>query len=59
LTQAIEISTELFKSGRATYFEVLMTQNSSLQTSLDLVSTRKRQYQATVDLYKALGGGWR
>jgi multidrug efflux system outer membrane protein len=59
LTQAIEVSTELFKSGRATYFEVLMTQNSSLQTSLDLVSTRKRQYQATVDLYKALGGGWR
>jgi NodT family efflux transporter outer membrane factor (OMF) lipoprotein len=59
LTQSIDISTELFKSGRATYFEVLMTQNNSLQTRLDLVSTRKRQYQATVYLYKALGGGWR
>jgi NodT family efflux transporter outer membrane factor (OMF) lipoprotein len=59
LTQSINISTELFKSGRATYFEVLMTQNNSLQTRLDLVSTRKRQYQATVNLYKALGGGWR
>ena len=59
LTQSIDISTELFKSGRATYFEVLMTQNNSLQTRLDLVSTRKRQYKATVNLYKALGGGWR
>jgi multidrug efflux system outer membrane protein len=59
LTQSIDISTELFKSGRATYFEVLMTQNNSLQTRLDLVSARKRQYQASVNLYKALGGGWR
>jgi multidrug efflux system outer membrane protein len=59
LTQSINISTELFKSGRATYFEVLMTQSNSLQTRIDLINTRKRQYQATVNLYKALGGGWR
>jgi NodT family efflux transporter outer membrane factor (OMF) lipoprotein len=59
LTQSINISNDLFKSGRATYFEVLMIQSRSLQSKLELVHTKKRQYNATVNLYKALGGGWR
>jgi len=59
LTQSINISNDLFKSGRATYFEVLMIQSRSLQSKLELVSTKKRQYNATLNLYKALGGGWR
>ena len=59
LTQSIDISNDLFKSGRATYFEVLMIQNRSLQSKLELVNTKKRQYNATVNIYKALGGGWR
>jgi outer membrane protein TolC len=59
LIQSIEISNELFKSGRATYFEVLMIQSHSLQSKLELVNTKKRQYNATVNIYKALGGGWR
>jgi multidrug efflux system outer membrane protein len=59
LTQSIDISNDLFKSGRATYFEVLMIQSRSLQSKLELVNTKKRQYNATVNIYKALGGGWR
>jgi NodT family efflux transporter outer membrane factor (OMF) lipoprotein len=59
LSQSIDISNDLFKSGRATYFEVLMIQSRSLQSKLELVHTKKRQYNATVNLYKALGGGWR
>jgi outer membrane protein, multidrug efflux system len=59
LTQSIDISNDLFKSGRATYFEVLMIQSSSLQSKLELVNTKKRQLNATVNIYKALGGGWR
>jgi outer membrane protein, multidrug efflux system len=59
LTQSIDISNDLFKSGRATYFEVLMIQSSSLQSNLELVNTKKRQLNATVNIYKALGGGWR
>ena len=59
LTMAVNISNDLFKSGRANYVEVLLAQNQSLQARLDLISTRKRQYQATVHMYKALGGGWR
>ena len=59
LSQSIDISNDLFKSGRATYFEVLMIQNRSLQSKRELVNTKKRQYIATVNIYKALGGGWK
>jgi NodT family efflux transporter outer membrane factor (OMF) lipoprotein len=59
LTTSVDISTELFKSGRASYFEVLMTQKTALQSRLELVTTKKRQNNATVNIYKALGGGWR
>ena len=59
LTSSIDISNDLFKSGRATYFEVLMTQRIALQTRIELVTTKKRQYNATITIYKALGGGWK
>ena len=59
LTQSIDLSNDLFKSGRATYFEVLMIQNRSLRSKLELINTKKRQYNATVNIYKALGGGWK
>jgi outer membrane protein, multidrug efflux system len=59
LSKAIETSTNLFKSGRATYIEVLMTQKNALQSKLELVNTRQNQFNATVDIYKALGGGWK
>jgi NodT family efflux transporter outer membrane factor (OMF) lipoprotein len=59
LSQSIDISNDLFKSGRATYFEVLMIQNRSLQSKLELVNTQKRQKNAIVNIYKALGGGWK
>lgn len=58
LIQSIDISSDLFKAGRATYFEVLMTQNRSLETKLEFINSKKRQYNATVNVYKALGGGW-
>ncbi|MBI2269925.1 MAG: efflux transporter outer membrane subunit [Bacteroidetes bacterium] len=59
LIQSIETSTDLFKTGRANYLEVLNAQQKALQTKLELVNTKKRQYNATVNIYKALGGGWR
>ena len=59
LTQSVETSNELYKSGRATYLEVLLAQQNSLQTQLELISVNKRQRIATVNIYKALGGGWR
>ncbi len=59
LTNAIDISNDLFKSARADYLEVLMAQRDALESKLELVETKKDQLNAVTNLYKALGGGWR
>ena len=59
LTQSIEISTTLFKSARADYMEVLLTQRDALESKMELVETKKLQMNAKVNMYRALGGGWR
>lgn len=59
LIQSVETSSDLYLYGRATYLEVLLAQQNSLETQLELISTTKRQRIATINIYKALGGGWR
>ncbi len=58
LTESIEIATRLFKSARADYMEVLLTQRDALESRFELVETRKQQMNAMVNIYQALGGGW-
>lgn len=58
LTQSIDISTGLFKSARADYMEVLLTQRDALESKFDLVETKMQQLTARVKMYRALGGGW-
>lgn len=58
LIQSIEISNDLFKSTRADYLEVLMTQRDALEAKLELIETKKQQLNAMVKVYQALGGGW-
>ncbi|MCB0410270.1 MAG: TolC family protein [Flavobacteriales bacterium] len=59
LTQSITISNNLFKSARADYMEVLMTQRDALESKFDLIETKKQQMNAMVNVYQALGGGWK
>lgn len=59
LNQSINISTGLFKSARADYMEVLMTQRDALEAKIELIDTKKQQLTASVNIYQALGGGWR
>jgi multidrug efflux system outer membrane protein len=59
LKQSVETSNELFKYARASYLEVLLAQQSALQTHLELIDAIKQQRISTVNIYKALGGGWR
>jgi multidrug efflux system outer membrane protein len=59
LNTSINIANDLFKSARADYFEVLMTQRDALDAKLELVETKKEQLTAFVQVYKALGGGWK
>jgi multidrug efflux system outer membrane protein len=57
LNKSIDVSNELFKSARADYLEVLMTQRDVLDAKLELIETKKQQLNAVVNVYKALGGG--
>lgn len=59
LTQSIDISSRLFVSARADYMEVLMTRRDALEAQMELIENKKRQMNAAVGLYRALGGGWR
>lgn len=59
LNESIEISTGLFKSARADYVEVLMTRRDSLESQMELIETKKQQMLAVVNVYRALGGGWK
>ncbi|OWP63127.1 RND transporter [Hymenobacter amundsenii] len=58
LNQSISISNSLFRSARADYTEVLFTQRDALESKFDLIETKMRQLNATVNVYQALGGGW-
>lgn len=58
LTQSITISTSLFNSARADYMEVLLTQRDALESRFDLIENKKKQMNAMVNVYHALGGGW-
>ncbi|WP_436486570.1 TolC family protein [Chitinophaga sp. ARDCPP14] len=59
LTRSIDISNDLFKSARADYLEVLMTQRDALESKLDLIETKKQQLNAVINVYRDLGGGWK
>ncbi|GAA4364302.1 TolC family protein [Hymenobacter saemangeumensis] len=59
LNESVTISNSLFSSARADYTEVLLTQREALESKVDLVETRMQQLQASVSVYRALGGGWR
>jgi NodT family efflux transporter outer membrane factor (OMF) lipoprotein len=58
LREAVSISNELFYTGFATYIEVLLARQNRLRAELELADTYKEQFKASVQLYKALGGGW-
>lgn len=58
LNQSVGISNDLFKSARADYMEVLLTQRDALESKFELIETKKSQMNAFVDIYRALGGGW-
>ncbi|GAB2806674.1 outer membrane factor lipoprotein domain-containing protein [Ferruginibacter profundus] len=59
LKQAIINSDLLFRNGMATYLEVITAQGNVLQGELELAALKKDRLNAVVELYKALGGGWK
>jgi outer membrane protein, multidrug efflux system len=39
--------------------EVLLTQRDALESKFELIETRMAQMNARVNIYQALGGGWK
>jgi outer membrane protein TolC len=58
LQLAVKNADLLFKSGMANYLEVIAAQGNLLRGELDLTSIKTAQLNASVSLYRALGGGW-
>ncbi|MCB7481984.1 efflux transporter outer membrane subunit [Christiangramia sediminis] len=56
---ATDYSEELLNNGLANYLEVLTARENALNSSLDLSNAKYNQLKAIVDLYEALGGGWK
>jgi len=59
LVKATEAADLLFRAGKATYLELLMARQASLEAELELLEAWKRRRLAHVYLFRALGGGWR
>ena len=58
LNTSVTISNDLFRSARADYMEVLLTQRDALESKFDLIEAKMKQMNAMVSIYHALGGGW-
>ncbi|MBY0451037.1 MAG: TolC family protein [Cyanobacteria bacterium] len=59
LDASIDIANSLFKYAKADYVEVLLTQEEKLSAQQDLLELKMNLIGSKVDLYRALGGGWR
>jgi NodT family efflux transporter outer membrane factor (OMF) lipoprotein len=59
LQRSVEYSQELLRYGSANYTEVIQARQSLLAAQISRVNDRLQQLQAIVNLYRALGGGWK
>jgi multidrug efflux system outer membrane protein len=59
LQESVDVSMMRYRGGTATYLDVLDSQRSLFQAELTLAQARNNEYQDLVQLYKALGGGWK
>ncbi|MBB5634524.1 NodT family efflux transporter outer membrane factor (OMF) lipoprotein [Pedobacter cryoconitis] len=59
LEKSVQYTQALVRYGSANYTEVLTAQQSFLAAQLSQVNDQLQQLQATVSLYRALGGGWK
>lgn len=56
LTQAVATANDLYLAGYASYLEVIMAQGSVLQAEIEQISIKKEIFNATINLYRSLGG---
>jgi multidrug efflux pump subunit AcrA (membrane-fusion protein) len=58
LKESVEIATDRYRYGLASYYEVLEAQQQLFPAQSTLAQIRRDRLLAYVQLYKSLGGGW-
>ncbi len=56
--EAVEVSLERYRLGQSSYYEVLQEEQQLFPAENTLVQIGLNQVLASVNLYRALGGGW-
>jgi multidrug efflux system outer membrane protein len=59
LAESVRLSIMRYRGGTTTYLEVLDGQRSLFSAELTLAQARGNEQQSLVQLYRALGGGWK
>ncbi len=59
LSKSVELADIRYRGGRASYFEVIEAQQQLYPVEAELARVQQEQLVAVVNLYKALGGGWK
>lgn len=58
LRQTLDLAQKRFDSGYSSYLEVLDAQRALFDAEVSLVTTQRNVLNASIELYKALGGHW-
>jgi outer membrane protein TolC len=56
--RSLDVSTNRYKGGVTTYLEVITAQTIQLSNERTAADITTREFAASVQLVKALGGGW-
>ncbi|HEY1577896.1 MAG TPA: efflux transporter outer membrane subunit [Terracidiphilus sp.] len=56
--RSLDLSTQRYKGGATSYLEVLIADSTLLSNQRILTDLKTRQFAASVELIRALGGGW-
>jgi AcrB/AcrD/AcrF family len=59
LRDATRLSIDRYQGGIDSYLQVLDAQRSLFRSELDLATLQRQELASIVELYRALGGGWR
>jgi multidrug efflux system outer membrane protein len=57
--KALDLARLRYEAGQTGYLEVLDAQRTHNDAMTSMITTRQARLGAAVDLFKALGGGWR
>ncbi|RYE11649.1 MAG: TolC family protein, partial [Sphingobacteriaceae bacterium] len=59
LNNAVSVANDLYLVGRASYLEIITAQRNVLDAKLELANTKKNIFINAINLYRAVGGGWK